>query len=63
LVAEKSHNKNVTRINGLETFKINVENLVNKFQVRFACSVSTHHIKEKNAEKTVNLSFFGNSYI
>jgi len=55
LIAEKSHNKNITRISGLEPFKINIDHLVNKFQIRFACSVSTHHVKEKNSEKTVEI--------
>lgn len=52
LVAEKSHNKNITRINGLEPYQFNVTSLVNKFQLKFACSVSTHTFKEKTQDKT-----------
>lgn len=52
LVAEKSHNKNITRMVGLEPFKFNINSLVNKFQLKFACSVSTHTTKEKNSDKT-----------
>jgi len=52
LVAEKSHNKNITRMVGLEPFKFNINSLVNKFQLKFACSVSTSVHKEKTAEKT-----------
>ena len=53
LIAEKSHNKNITRIMGLEIFKFNLSNLVNKFQLKYACSVSTQTFKEKTSEKTV----------
>jgi len=52
LVAEKTHNKNVTRISGLDLFKFNFEHLSNKFQLRFACAVSLHHHKDKHGDHT-----------
>lgn len=52
MVAEKSHNKSVTKIIGLEPFHFNISSLVSKFQSKFECSVTTHTFKEKNAEKT-----------
>ena len=53
MVAEKAHNKNITRIQGLEQFGFNIPHIVNKFQLKFACSVSTHSIQEKNTERKV----------
>ena len=54
IIGEKTHNKNVTRISGLEPFLFNIPRLVNKWQLLFACSVSTQVVKEKTSEKTVN---------
>eukprot|EP01016_Furgasonia_blochmanni_P000252 TRINITY_DN1001_c0_g1_i1.p1 TRINITY_DN1001_c0_g1~~TRINITY_DN1001_c0_g1_i1.p1 ORF type:complete len:729 (-),score=327.94 TRINITY_DN1001_c0_g1_i1:179-2275(-) len=53
LIAEKAHNKNITRIAGLETFAFNINAMVTYFQVRFACSVSTHDLPGKNAGREV----------
>jgi len=40
------------KISGLEPFKFNFNNLVSTLQSRCGCSVTTHHVKEKNSEKT-----------
>ncbi len=53
LVTEKVHNKNITKISGLEPFKFNFNNLVSTLQNMCGCSVTTHHVKEKSGEKTV----------
>jgi len=51
LIAEKAHNKNVTRITGMEQFGFNIPHITTKFQLRYACSVSTHAIQENKVEK------------
>lgn len=48
MTAEKAHNKNITKIVGLEQFGFDLEELSNKFQLKFACSVSTHELPGKN---------------
>ncbi len=51
LVAEKAHNKNITKINGLESFGFNLNSLSSKLQVKFACSVSIHEMPGKSGSK------------
>lgn len=48
MTAEKAHNKNITKIVGLEPYGFDLEELSNKFQLKFACSVSTHELPGKN---------------
>lgn len=54
MIAEKSHNKNITRIQGMELFGFDpasksetnpdsYQSLINYFQVKFACSVSVNY--------------------
>lgn len=51
MIAEKSHNKNVTRVQGLEVFGFDLQELSAKFQHKLACSVSIHELPGKNAGK------------
>lgn len=51
LTAEKSHNKNVTKVVGLEKFEIKPTAISSSLQLKFACSVSTHDLPGKNAGK------------
>eukprot|EP01017_Pseudomicrothorax_dubius_P039988 TRINITY_DN6206_c0_g1_i1.p1 TRINITY_DN6206_c0_g1~~TRINITY_DN6206_c0_g1_i1.p1 ORF type:complete len:359 (-),score=135.95 TRINITY_DN6206_c0_g1_i1:197-1273(-) len=51
MVAEKAHNKNITKITGLEQFGFSLATLSKEFQTRFASSVSTHELPGKSAGK------------
>jgi len=52
IITEKVHNKIVTKISGLETFRFNIPKLASTLQSKLSAAVSTHHVKEKNAERT-----------
>lgn len=45
------HNKNITRIIGLEYFGLNPNSFTNKFQIKFASSVNVHDLPGKDAGK------------
>jgi len=51
ITAEKAHNKNITKLTGLEQFGIDLNDMSGKFQLKFACSVSLHDLPGKNAGK------------
>ena len=53
ITAEKAHNKNITKMVGLEQFCIDLNELSSKFQLKFACSVSMHELPGKNAGKVI----------
>ena len=58
LIAEKSNNKNITKIIGLETFILpkseadeQMNGFANQLQQKFACSVNIQNLPGKNAGK------------
>lgn len=53
ITAEKAHNKNITKITGLEPFCFDLNDLSSQFQLKFACSVSIHDLPGKNTGKVV----------
>lgn len=62
LVAEKSNNKNITKIIGLETFIVpkseideQINGFANSLKEKFACSVNIQNLPGKNAGKVTML--------
>lgn len=60
LVAEKSNNKNITKIIGLETFIVprseadeQINGFANFLKQKFACSVNVQNLPGKNAGKEI----------
>lgn len=65
LTAEKSRNKNITKINGLELFGLDIQVMSNYLQIKFACSSTAHEVMGKNNSGKVILLFLflGNCYL
>ena len=61
IVAEKAHNKFITRVNGLEPFKIDVPKLSAYFQSTFATSFTVSDLHGKANMKVDWLLSIGNN--
>ena len=53
ITAEKSHNKNINKITGLDSYGIDLDKLSTKFQTQFACSVSLHELPGKTEARVI----------
>lgn len=68
IIAEKSNNKNITKIIGLETFIVpkseaeeQIHGFANFLKEKFACSVNVGNLPGKNAGKVLLFLCLGNS--
>jgi translation initiation factor 1 (eIF-1/SUI1) len=62
IVAEKAHNKFITRISGLEPFKVEVDKLGSYFQNKFATSATVSELPGKGNNKVGYVLLSGNYY-